>query len=181
VAKEIGITKVKYSAKRRGLAALTATLVVGAALVSVASAPAEAATQRCRAQSTSIPLPNQGKGIMSVALDVCVASRGNERNAFVRHIWWETTRYNNKLFKYWRIVIRLERKGVTRSSHRCDFTWHANNVVRPGNNTPSTCSAGKISTSLRGGWTGDGYLEYDRIDDGKGRRTWQFVGTPAIN
>jgi hypothetical protein len=158
--------------------ALSGTVVVIAAAVTPAQA---AGVQQCRDQTTTIRnLP--GSGQTQVWLDVCVSSDGgNGRNAFVRNIYWVTKATSYNLYYYFRIQIRLERNDADYSVHKCDLTWEANYLRRPDGNTPSICSAGKISTGLRGGWTGDGYLEYDIVGDGEGRKTWQFTGSPQIN
>lgn len=168
---------------QRGRRLVAQVLAVTAAAMVVSTGSAEAApVQRCRDQETWIRnLPYAE--LMNVKIDMCVASDGgNQRNAFVNNIWWEVeSKFTSDNFYYFRFQARLERNDADYSVKKCDLTWHANHLRWPDANTPSMCSAGKITTSLRGGWTGDGYLEYDIVGDGEGRKTWQLTGSPVIN
>jgi hypothetical protein len=171
-----------HRAIRRRVSAAATVAIAGTTLAIAPATPAlSAPAQRCRAQSTSIHNLATG-GDMQVSLEVCVASDGGSaRNAFVRHIWWETySPVNGYLFDAFNIWVRLERNQTDYSTHKCVLGYYVNRLDSPDSATPSTCSAGKITTSLRGGWTGDGYLEYNRAGS-PGRQTWQFQGTPVIN
>jgi hypothetical protein len=121
-------------------------------------------------------------GDMQIWLEVCVASDGgSQRNAFVKNIWWETySPVNGYLFDAFNIWIRLERNDADYRVAKCDFSFYVNHLDTPDSATPNICSAGKITTSLRGGWTGDGYLGYDKAGP-PDRQTWQFQGSPEFN
>src|SRR5690606_9734074 len=104
------------------------------------------------------------------------------RNAYITDISWkiESTIVKGTKFLYFRFQVRLERYDADYKVKKCDFTWEANYLGWPDSDTPRGCAAGRISTSLRGGWTSDGYLEFDAVGDGKGRIVWQLKGSPQI-
>lgn len=121
-------------------------------------------------------------GDTEVWLQECVRSDGaGEREAATNIQTMHTTAFpgdENKLFYYFRVEIRLEHNDGDYEVVKCNYTGQAN---QPGWYGPYTCKSGALDSNLRGGWTADGYVEWDVIGDGLGRQTWQLQGSPAIN
>ncbi|MGH3763281.1 hypothetical protein [Actinophytocola sp.] len=139
-----------------------------------------AAINRCKPQEKWINHLATG-GEMRIMFELCVASNGKaKRNAFARHIWWETYSPPGNLFGVFTLVIRLERNDVRKSHSPCVFTWEVNNLSTPDGSVPGTCNAGTITTNLRGGWTADGYLAYRRVGYDSRNQHWQLAGTGSI-
>lgn len=121
----------------------------------------------------------QPQGDLDIWVTVCVRSDGNIREAAVNDISIHTQPLpGRQLFYYFRVQVRLERYDADHKVNKCDYTAQAND---PGWWGLYTCRSGTVSTSLRGGWTGDGYVEYDKVGDGHGRQVWELTGSPAIN
>jgi hypothetical protein len=163
------------------------TTAVAALGLAVAATPAEAATQRCKFDTTRvIKLPKQAD--LEVRQQTCVIrfpqTNGSKYKAWVYTTWQRTGDgpILPKRVEDYVVRARLEfnRKGDDDNVEgaKCSVTAAVNN--RPAGS--HTCET-PVSATFHDGppaFTGDGTVIYDVEGDGKGNKRWDLAGSPRV-
>ncbi|MEU5345244.1 MULTISPECIES: hypothetical protein [unclassified Streptomyces] len=161
---------VKRSTARLGVLALA----LGSTVI-LTTTTAEAASA-CKNNSRTITLPGIEPDI-DVDVKLCVYSEGNLHyaKAFVK--WRGSAGHHGNRFDNFRVEVRLERNNDMKTSSNSPYTTLINRTYSNdiNFNTPN------YTSSLNGGWTADGLVQYDKNNDGEGGTTWSLTGSPAIN
>lgn len=158
--------------------AVAAAVGVAVAAATLVAAPARADQLACGPTQTDlIVVPNKAYDIR-VWATVCVISSGTSREAAIKIEFNVRGIPSDNPFTLFRFGSRLEHRNSTRAIKTCDYTARAND---PRRHYGLICKSGRYSSSVRGNWTGDGYLEWEIIGDGKGHLFWNFPDSPAIS
>lgn len=163
---------------RKGSRFIAGAIGLTVAAATLVATPAHADQLACGpTQSDLIVVPNKPYDI-KVWATVCVISSGTSREAALK-IEFNVRGYpSDNPFTMFRFGSRLEHRNSTRAIKTCDYTAKANHPAR---HYGLICKSGRYSSPVRGNWTGDGYLEWEIIGDGKGHLFWHLNDSPAIS
>ncbi|MGZ0148697.1 hypothetical protein ACXJJ3_16610 [Kribbella sp. WER1] len=160
--------------KRLGSTALAAS-VAFAAVTTLGVTPASAATA-CRTNVKSVSLP--GKPDVKFTVQLCVSGSGTYRHAQAKLSW--TGNYGfigGTRFNLVYLGLRLEQHDAERASTSSYYTASID-AQYSGSVTIGATKTGSLSA---GGWSADGFLQYDVTDDGRSGYTWELYGSPLIS
>ncbi|GAA2082131.1 hypothetical protein [Actinomadura alba] len=154
---------------RKIAAAVTVPLVTAAALA-VTAPPASAATTKCSGYQY-----RTGPVVTQVAVKTCVVASGSSRYAYILVEWARA--YGGTDWDLFKVHARLERNDGNYATKWCDFTDSMNRYQ----NGRLTCRTATVSSSVSGGWTGDGIVNFNINLDGLGTKTWELGGSPSVS
>ena len=163
------------------------TAALAALGLAVAAAPAEAATQKCKFDTTRvIKIPKQAD--LEVRQQTCVIrfpqASGSKFKAWVYTTWQRTGSgpILRKRVEDYIVNARLEfnRKGKDRNIEvaKCAITASINSRPAGSHTCQTPVSANFVDGSPA--FTGDGTNVYDVNGDGKGNKRWDLAGSPRV-
>jgi hypothetical protein len=155
---------------QRITAVLAVPLVTAGALALTASPAAAAVTTKCSAyQYQSAPV------VTNVAMKTCVAKSGNSRYAYISIE--QASAYSGSTWDLFKVNVRLERNDGNVDTASCDYTSEMNKYKQ----VSFHCATATISSSLSGGWTSDGTIDYNFNLDGLGTKNRALTGSPQMS
>ncbi|WP_125804071.1 hypothetical protein [Actinoplanes sp. ATCC 53533] len=157
------------------MALATATMIVTGGVL-VGAAPAYADTSCTPKQKKSFATPGYNTDL---EVQVCVANSGPHRSAHIQVGWQDggsSSTDGDRKFDKLVLHYRLERNDRDYATGSCSIAGRVN-TNRSG---AWVCGTTEVTSSLTGGWSGDGYVQYDLDRDGEGSSNWQLTGSPLV-
>ncbi|MDL4773034.1 MULTISPECIES: hypothetical protein [Thermomonosporaceae] len=160
---------------------LLATAVVAATVTTLAPA-ASASTERCIYSDDSrmkktFPTPGTDT---SFAINLCVIKRSDGKHYAYADVHWnnggDSDTDDKRKFDRFNVTVRLERNDVVKTFRLCDIR-HAVNTQKSG---IELCVTSVDASTANGGWTADGWAQYDLDRDGQGVKAWEWYGSPSV-
>ncbi|GAA4631229.1 hypothetical protein GCM10023196_059820 [Actinoallomurus vinaceus] len=162
---------------------LTAVAVSAAAVTALAPA-AYAAGDKEHCLRSDNPkmmktLPTPGKDT-KFAINLCVVKLANGKHWAYADVHWHNGGNSDvddhRKFDQVYFFVRLKRNGAKRQGQLCE----ARHKVNTQQNGDVFCSTEVDPSKANGGWTADGYVQYDIDRDGKGAMRWNWPHPQAL-
>jgi len=176
----------KHHPIARRLAGLAGAAVLAVTGLSAMPSPALAAdyVEKCH-QNSLDPLDLPNKTDLKVSPTTCVYRNGAYTYARIKVMWSPDDEYpwgSGHKFDDFEVVVNLERRVNGDSEDRvviqktCDFT----DEINASWDGYKFCTTGKTTYDSAYDWSGDGYLRYDKDNDGKGASLRFLTGSPLL-
>jgi hypothetical protein len=156
-------------------------------VIGVVAAPAGASAadyvEKCHQNSDTITLPSKTDLIVTPL--TCVYKNGTYTYARIKLMWSPDDEYpwgSGHKFDDFEVIVNLERRVNGDDQDRvviqktCDFTDEVNATW----DSQKFCTTGKTTYDSSYDWSGDGYIRYDKDNDGKGASLWFLTGSPLL-
>ncbi|MFI0453232.1 hypothetical protein [Actinomadura sp. 6N118] len=114
------------------------------------------------------------------AINLCVVKASNGKHWAYADVHWndggDSDVDDRRKFDQVVFFVRLERNNVREQLQLCD----ARRKINTEKSGIVFCSTEVDPSTANGGWTADGYVQYDIDRDGEGAKTWEWHGSPSL-